>query len=120
MTIVKNDLFNYAKARKQAKTGQGIAQSGATFSSAPISPWPVLTFPNAAGISTGGKAAVVINTMDGNTIKIDDCFIQYLDMISLLLGVGINYTDFSNLSNESRMGYVNQIIRDIKLKQLDI
>jgi hypothetical protein len=64
--------------------------------------------------------AVLIQTESGSSIHIDDCFIQYMDMISFLLGIEISYEEFSKLNSEERKAYIIGIKRNIKLKKLDI
>lgn len=64
--------------------------------------------------------AVSIKTKSGSDIYIDDCFIQYMDMIAFLLGIEISYEEFSKLNSEERKAYIIGIKRNIKLKKLDI
>lgn len=66
------------------------------------------------------SAALSITTGSGSTITIDDCFIQYMDMIASIIGIEINYEEFSKLDTEARKLYVTKIKRNTKLKKLDI
>lgn len=64
--------------------------------------------------------AITIKTEDGSSIYIDECFLQYMNMISSLLGIEIDYQEFSELGSEERKAYVLGIKRKIKLEKLDI
>lgn len=64
--------------------------------------------------------ALTVKTATGSSIDIDDCFIEYMDMISLLLGMEINYEEFSKLNSDERKAYMMSIKRDINLKKLNI
>lgn len=64
--------------------------------------------------------ALSVTTGSGSTITIDDCFIQYMDMIASIIGIEIDYEEFSKLDTEARKLYVTKIKRNTKLKKLDI
>ena len=55
-----------------------------------------------------------IKTQFGKDIIIDDCFLEYINFISNLLKIDINYENFSNMNHEDRIEY----IRNFKLNQI--
>ena len=78
---------------------------------------------SSGSISSHGvtSAALSISTTNGNNkIDIDDCFLQYMELISKMIGLEISYENFSKLSNNDRIGYVNQFIRGEKLDKLGL
>lgn len=61
-----------------------------------------------------------ISTSSGSSIYIDDCFIQYMDIIAFLLGINIDYESFSKLTDDERKSFITSLKRDIKFKELNI
>lgn len=58
--------------------------------------------------------ALSIMTSTGDQINIDDCFLEYLDMIAEKIGLEIDYKSFSKMSNSERKGFRREKkIRDI-------
>jgi len=61
--------------------------------------------------------AVEITTSTGNKIVIDDCFLQYLEMVSKLLGI-TSYEDFCKMTESEKLSAVTTIKRDLKIKEI--
>jgi len=55
-----------------------------------------------------------ITTSSKKEIIIDDCFIEYMNYISDLLGIDVKYEDFSKMSDGERLSY----FRDLKIKKV--
>jgi len=58
--------------------------------------------------------AVLVTTSSGKKFSMDDCFIEYMDLIASLLGIEINYEEFSMMSDSDRLAY----IRDFKINKI--
>jgi hypothetical protein len=58
--------------------------------------------------------AVLVETTSGKRIEIDDCFIEYMDLIASLLGITMNYEEFSSMNQGERLSY----IRDFKINKI--
>lgn len=78
---------------------------------------PVLPKSSTCSIGTLSYNAVEITTTKGNKVIIDDCFLQYLEMVSQLLGI-ITYDDFSKMSESDRKSAMTKIFRELKLKEI--
>lgn len=70
-------------------------------------------------ISTS-NTAIAVTTNSGNKIIIDDCFLEYFDLISSLLGIDKTYKEFSQMDKSDREAFVKGIKRSIKIEKLDI
>jgi len=77
----------------------------------PIPPIP----PTSTGYSS--RNGVEITTSTGNKIVIDDCFLQYLEMVSKLLGI-TSYEDFCKMTESEKLSAVTTIKRDLKIKEI--
>ena len=66
------------------------------------------------------KNAIIVKTSSGKEIIIDDCFMDYLDLMSTLLEMDMKYNDFCELSDDERESYIKGMKRKIKIKELDI
>jgi hypothetical protein len=69
---------------------------------------------------TTSKSAVIITTSSGKTITIDDCFIEYLDLISYLLEMNVSYREFTEMSDIERKSFIKGMKRGIKINELNI
>ena len=58
--------------------------------------------------------SVSITTSNKNRIILDDCFIEYFDLISNKLKLPFKYSEFQNKDDAERQS----IIRDLKLNKL--
>jgi hypothetical protein len=61
--------------------------------------------------------SVTISTASGKTINIDDSFIDYLDLVSSLLGIE-DFTTFSSMDEFERKEFVKKYKRDNKLQEI--
>jgi hypothetical protein len=64
--------------------------------------------------------AMVVTTKSGKQVVIDDCLLDYLEILSELLGFDMNYEKFSSMSDSQRESYKNMFKREKKFKDLDI
>jgi hypothetical protein len=63
---------------------------------------------------------ILIKLDSGRRIVLDESFLDYLNIISEILGIPLNYEKFCNLDQKERKSFIKTLKREIKLKDLDI
>lgn len=78
---------------------------------------PIANYSIKTSTQNANFGGVTVTTQSGRIINIDDSFMDYLDIISSILGIE-DYETFSNMSKKERIEVIKKYKRDIKLQEI--